>query len=29
MIDMAGVGLMVEVVAHELARASEAALENL
>jgi signal transduction histidine kinase len=29
MIDMAGVGLMVEVVAHELARASENALENL
>lgn len=29
MIDMAGVGLMVEVVAHELARASETALENL
>lgn len=29
MIEMAGVGLMVEVVAHELARASENALENL
>lgn len=29
MVDMAGVGLMVEVVAHELARASESALENL
>lgn len=29
MIEMAGVGLMVEVVAHELARASEMALENL
>jgi signal transduction histidine kinase len=29
MIDAAGVGLMVEVVAHELARASENALENL
>lgn len=29
MIEMAGVGLMVEVVAHELARASEHALENL
>jgi signal transduction histidine kinase len=29
MIDMAGVGLMVEVVAHELARASENAIENL
>ncbi len=29
MIDMAGVGLMVEVVAHELARAAENALENL
>lgn len=29
LIDMAGVGLMVEVVAHELARASENALENL
>jgi signal transduction histidine kinase len=29
MIDMAGIGLMVEVVAHELARASENALENL
>ena len=29
MVEMAGVGLMVEVVAHELARASENALENL
>jgi signal transduction histidine kinase len=29
MIEMAGVGLMIEVVAHELARASENALENL
>lgn len=29
MIDMAGVGLMVEVVAHELARASENTLANL
>jgi signal transduction histidine kinase len=29
MIQMAGVGLMVEVVAHELARASESALEAL
>lgn len=29
MIEMAGVGLMVEVVAHELARAAENALENL
>jgi signal transduction histidine kinase len=29
MIEMAGVGLMVEIVAHELARASENALENL
>lgn len=29
MIEMAGVGLMVEVVAHELARASENAVENL
>lgn len=29
MIQMAGVGLMVEVVAHELARATEAALEAL
>lgn len=29
MIDMAGVGLMVEVVAHELARASENALKTL
>ena len=29
MIEMAGIGLMVEVVAHELARASENALENL
>lgn len=29
MLDMAGVGLLVEVVAHELARASENALENL
>ena len=29
MVDMAGVGLMVEVVAHELARASENAIENL
>lgn len=29
MIEMAGVGLMVEVVAHELARASENALDNL
>lgn len=29
LIEMAGVGLMVEVVAHELARASEHALENL
>lgn len=29
MLEMAGVGLMVEVVAHELARASENALENL
>lgn len=29
MIEMAGVGLMVEVVAHELARASETAMENL
>lgn len=29
MIEMAGVGLMVEVVAHELARASENALANL
>jgi len=29
MIEMAGVGLMIEVVAHELARASEHALENL
>jgi signal transduction histidine kinase len=29
MIEMAGVGLMVEVVAHELARASENAIENL
>lgn len=29
LIEMAGVGLMVEVVAHELARASENALENL
>lgn len=29
MIEMAGVGLMVEVVAHELARASENALQNL
>lgn len=29
MFDLAGVGLMVEVVAHELARASENALENL
>lgn len=29
MIEMAGVGLMIEVVAHELARASENALENI
>lgn len=29
MIELAGVGMMVEVVAHELARASENALENL
>lgn len=29
MIDMAGVGLMVEMVAHELARTSEDALDNL
>jgi signal transduction histidine kinase len=29
MIEMAGVGLMIEVVAHELARASENAIENL
>lgn len=29
MIEMAGVGLMVEVVAHELARASENAISNL
>lgn len=29
MIEMAGIGLLVEVVAHELARASENALENL
>lgn len=29
MIELAGVGLMVEIVAHELARASENALENL
>jgi signal transduction histidine kinase len=29
MVEMAGVGLMVEVVAHELARASENAVENL
>ncbi|MDQ8203341.1 sensor histidine kinase [Pelagicoccus sp. SDUM812003] len=29
MLEMAGVGLMIEVVAHELARATEAALENL
>ena len=29
MIDMAGVGLLVEVVAHELARVSEDALDNL
>ncbi len=29
MVEMAGVGLMVEVVAHELARASENALQNL
>lgn len=29
MVEMAGIGLMVEVVAHELARASEAALDNL
>jgi len=29
MVEMAGVGLMIEVVAHELARASENALENL
>jgi len=29
MVEMAGVGLMVEVVAHELARTSENALENL
>lgn len=29
MIEMAGVGLMVEVVAHELARSSENAIENL
>ena len=29
MVDMAGVGLMVEVVAHELARASENDLTNL
>lgn len=29
MVEMAGVGLMVEVVAHELARVSENALENL
>lgn len=29
MIEMAGVGLMVEIVAHELARASETAIENL
>ena len=29
MVDMAGVGLMVEVVAHELARSSENALKAL
>lgn len=29
MIDMAGIGLMVEMVAHELARTSEDALDNL
>ena len=29
MIEMAGIGLMIEVVAHELARASEHALDNL
>ncbi|MDT0136531.1 ATP-binding protein [Acidovorax sp. PRC11] len=29
MIEMAGVGLMVEIVAHELARASENALQNI
>lgn len=29
MVEMAGVGLMVEVVAHELARASESAIHNL
>jgi len=29
MVEMAGVGLMVEIVAHELARASENALQNI
>lgn len=29
MVEMAGVGLMVEVIAHELARASENAMDNL
>ncbi|UAB79232.1 ATP-binding protein [Erythrobacter sp. SCSIO 43205] len=29
MLDMAGIGLMVEIVAHELARTSEDALDNL